>query len=72
VSQWPSSKAGRVFKALQKIGWFAVSQSGSHIKLRDRESRFADYIWAFHDGEEIGPRMLGRIAKRTGLRPEDL
>jgi len=24
------------------------------------------------DAEEIGPRMLARIAKRTGLRPEDL
>ena len=24
------------------------------------------------DGDEIGPRMLARIAKRTGLRPEDL
>jgi hypothetical protein len=26
----------------------------------------------FHDNEEIGPRMLARIAKATGLRPEDL
>ena len=29
-------------------------------------------ITAFHDGEEIGPRMLARIARRTGLRQEDL
>lgn len=33
---------------------------------------WADYIWAFHDDEEIGPRMLARIAKKTGLRAEDL
>jgi hypothetical protein len=33
---------------------------------------FPDFVFAFHDGEEIGPRMLGRIAKHTGLRPEDL
>ena len=33
---------------------------------------WADVTFAFHDGEEIGPRMLARIAKRTGLRPEDL
>ncbi len=25
-----------------------------------------------HDGEENGPRMLARISKNTGLRPEDL
>jgi len=29
-------------------------------------------IFAFHDREEIGPRMLARIAKHSGLRPEDL
>jgi hypothetical protein len=31
-----------------------------------------DYVWAFHDAVKIGPRMLAWIAKRTGLRPEDL
>jgi hypothetical protein len=29
-------------------------------------------VFAFHDDEEIGPRMLARIGKSTGLRPEDL
>lgn len=29
-------------------------------------------VFAFHDQEEIGPRMLARVVKRTGLRPEDL
>jgi hypothetical protein len=29
-------------------------------------------VFAFHDDKEIGPRMLARIAKPTGLRPEDL
>jgi hypothetical protein len=27
---------------------------------------------SFHDREELGPRMLARIAKVTGLRPDDL
>ena len=31
-----------------------------------------DVVFAFHDREEIGPRMLARIAKRTGLTPSDL
>jgi hypothetical protein len=31
-----------------------------------------DVVFAFHDSEEIGPRMLARIAKVTGLKPEDL
>ena len=33
---------------------------------------YPDYVFAFHDGEEIGPRMLSRIAKHTGLQPDDL
>jgi len=31
-----------------------------------------DFVFGFHDNEEIGPRMLARIAKRTGLTPNDL
>jgi predicted RNA binding protein YcfA (HicA-like mRNA interferase family) len=45
-------------------------QSGSHRTLA-REG-WPDFVFAFHDDEEIGPRMLARIGRRTGLRPEDL
>jgi predicted RNA binding protein YcfA (HicA-like mRNA interferase family) len=31
-----------------------------------------NYVFAFHDKEEIGPKMLARIARHTGLKPEDL
>ncbi len=31
-----------------------------------------DVVFAFHDGEEIGPKMLARLAKHTGLAPTDL
>jgi hypothetical protein len=33
---------------------------------------WAPYAFAFHDRDELGPRILARIAKRTGLTPEDL
>jgi hypothetical protein len=36
------------------------------------KSVLAALVFAFHDDEEIGPRMLARIAKHSGLRPEDL
>jgi hypothetical protein len=29
-------------------------------------------MFGFHDNEEIGPRMLARIASKTGLTPDDL
>jgi predicted RNA binding protein YcfA (HicA-like mRNA interferase family) len=70
MSQWPSTKARRVLKALEKLGWRIKRESGSHKTLA-REG-WADVVFAFHEGEEIGPRMLARLAKHTGLQPEDL
>jgi predicted RNA binding protein YcfA (HicA-like mRNA interferase family) len=70
MSQWPSTKARRVYSALVGIGWQLKRQSGSHRTL-SREG-WSDFVFAFHDGEEIGPRMLARVAKHTGLTPEDL
>ncbi|MBL7975238.1 MAG: type II toxin-antitoxin system HicA family toxin [Candidatus Kapabacteria bacterium] len=70
MSSFPSAKAKQVLQALQRIGWSVKRQSGSH-KILERVG-WADYVFAFHDGEEIGPIMLKRIAKHTGLVPEDL
>jgi predicted RNA binding protein YcfA (HicA-like mRNA interferase family) len=70
MSQWPSSKARKVLAALLRLGWQIKRQSGSHRTL-SREG-WADFVFAFHDGEELGPRMLVRIAKHTGLKPEGL
>jgi len=70
MSHWPSAKAKRVLAALLVIGWAIKRQSGSHRTLS--RPGCPDYVFAFHDGDEIGPRMLSRIAKHTGLRPEDL
>jgi predicted RNA binding protein YcfA (HicA-like mRNA interferase family) len=70
VSQWPSSKAQKVLRALLRIGWSIKRTSGSH-KVLEREG-FPDYVFAFHDREELGPRMLARISKHTGLESGDL
>ncbi len=70
MSQWPTAKAKRVLAALLRIGWSIKRQSGSHRTLS--RTGWADFVFAFHDKEEIGPRMLARISKLTGLQPEDL
>ena len=71
MSQWGSRKARLVLAALLHIAWQIKRQSvGSHRMLA--RPGWADFVFAFHDGEEIGPRMLTRIARRTGLRAEDL
>ena len=71
MSQWPSTKAGRVLAALLRIGWSIKRQGGgSHMVLERAD--WLDYVWAFHYGTEIGPVMLSRVAKQTGLTPRDL
>jgi predicted RNA binding protein YcfA (HicA-like mRNA interferase family) len=44
--------------------------TGSH-RVLDRPG-WNDFVFAFHDRDEIGPKMLSRIARHTGLKPEDL
>ena len=57
MSRWPAVKAKRVLAALLRIVW---------------SIGWPDFVFAFHDDEELGPRMLARIAKATGLRADDL
>jgi predicted RNA binding protein YcfA (HicA-like mRNA interferase family) len=70
MSQWSATKARRVLAALLRIGWRVKRESGSHRTLA--RDGWPDVVFAFHDNDEIGPRMLARIAKHTGLTPDDL
>jgi predicted RNA binding protein YcfA (HicA-like mRNA interferase family) len=70
MSQWSSAKARKVLASLEKIGWNVKRQTGSH-KILERDG-WEDYVFAFRDSDEIGAKMLARIAKKTGLKPENL
>ena len=70
MSSWPAAKARRVFAALIRIGWKHDRTVGSH-KIMKKDS-WPDYPFSFHDAEEIGPAMLAKISKKTGLLPWDL
>jgi predicted RNA binding protein YcfA (HicA-like mRNA interferase family) len=67
---WSSTRARRVLAALLRVGWRIKRHDGSHRVLS--RPGWPDVVFAFHDAEEIGPRMLARIAMRTGLQPQDL
>lgn len=71
MSHWGSTKARKVLKALLKIGWSIKRESGGSHRVLERPG-YPDYVFAFHDGTEIGPQMLARIAKHTGLKPSNL
>ena len=70
MSSWPAAKARRVLAALLRIGWSIKRESCSHRVLA--RGGWPDFVFAFHDSEEIGPKMLARIARHTGLTPNDL
>jgi predicted RNA binding protein YcfA (HicA-like mRNA interferase family) len=57
-------------RALLRIGWTVKRQRSSHRTLS--RPGWRDYVFAFHEDDEIGPRLLARIAKHTGLQPDDL
>ena len=71
MNHWPSRKARLVLAALLRIGWSIKRQAGTSHRILSRPE-WPDYVFAFHDGEEIGPHTLARIARRTGLTPRDL
>jgi predicted RNA binding protein YcfA (HicA-like mRNA interferase family) len=70
MSAWRSVKAKQLLAALLRIGWEVAWQRGSHRRLK--RPGWPNYTLAFHDNEEIGPGLLARIAKKTGLQPDDL
>jgi predicted RNA binding protein YcfA (HicA-like mRNA interferase family) len=53
MSDWPSAKARDVLAGLLRIGWRLKRTSGSHRTLE--HERWPDVVFAFRDGEEIGP-----------------
>jgi predicted RNA binding protein YcfA (HicA-like mRNA interferase family) len=70
MSQWSSAKEKRVLAALLRIGWSIKPESSSH-KILSRPG-WSDVVFAFHNKDEIGPKMLARIAKHKGLEAKDL
>jgi len=70
MSEWRSRKARQVLAALLRLGWRIKRTSGSH-RILERPG-WADVVFALHDNEELGPRILARLAKVTGLKPDDL
>ena len=70
MSRFGAAKARRVLAALLRLGWSLKRQSGSHRTLA--RAGWPDFVFAFHDDEEVGPNMLAKVARQTGLTPNDL
>ena len=66
MSQWPSTRAGRVLSALLRIGWTLKRHSGPHRTLSHPNQ--PDFVFAFHNNEELD---LGCLPELPGERVLD-
>ena len=62
MSQWSVAKAKRVLAGLLRVGWTVKRESSSH-KIISRPG-WPDVVFAFHDKDEIGPKMLAALPNK--------
>jgi predicted RNA binding protein YcfA (HicA-like mRNA interferase family) len=68
---WPSTKAKQVLAGLLRLGWTIKRQSGTSHRILQRHG-WPDFLFAYHDRVTLGPTAMKVLAKKTGLRREDL
>ncbi|MEI7830616.1 MAG: type II toxin-antitoxin system HicA family toxin [Prolixibacteraceae bacterium] len=60
-------KCSELLRILVNDGWYAVSQSGSHIKMK-HYSKSGTIIFPNHGSQELGKGIELKIRKDAGLR----
>ncbi len=63
-------KCSELYRILLREGWYAVSQKGSHIKMRHKK-RAGTIILPNHWSKEIGKGIENKILKQAGLKNEN-
>jgi predicted RNA binding protein YcfA (HicA-like mRNA interferase family) len=60
-------KCSELYRLLIKDGWYPISQSGSHVKLR-HDSKSGIIIFPNHGSQELGKGLEMKIKKDAGLK----
>ena len=60
--------ARKVIKLLNKVGFQAIRQRGSHVILKHPDGRVT--VVPIHPGEDIGRGLLSKIIKDTRMSKE--
>jgi predicted RNA binding protein YcfA (HicA-like mRNA interferase family) len=66
----PVLKPAEVCRLLEKLGFNAVRQRGSHIQYRHADGRGTTV--PLHKGRDIAPALLRQIARDISLTVEEL
>jgi mRNA interferase HicA len=60
-------KCSELYRILVNDGWYPVSQSGSHVKMK-HNSKPGTIIFPNHGSQELGKGLELKIRKDAGLR----
>lgn len=60
-------KCSQLLRILKKDGWYAVSQKGSHVKMR-HETKKGMIIFPNHGSQEMGKGLENKILKDAGIK----
>ncbi len=67
----PAVSGRRLIKALEVEGWEVVRQHGSHVRLRNAESRSV-LVVPVHEDKDLKKGTLARILREAELDSADL
>ncbi len=59
-------KCNELYRILTRHGWYAVSQKGSHIKMK-HDQHTAIIIFPNHGDQEVGKGLEKRLLKVAGI-----
>lgn len=60
-------KCSELLRLLMKDGWYAISQNGSHIKMK-HDNKEGVIIFPNHGSQEMGKGLENKIKKHAGLK----
>jgi len=60
-------KCSELYRILVNDGWYPVSQSGSHVKMK-HNSKPGTIIFPNHGSQELGKGLELKIKRDAGLR----
>ncbi len=60
-------KCSELLRILRKDGWYPISQSGSHVKLK-HDTKSGIIIFPNHGSQEIGKGLEIKIKKDAGIK----
>ena len=70
MSNIPVLKPQEIVRILENLDFVEVRQKGSHKQFRHQDGRGTTV--PFHNGRDISPRLLQRIAIDIGLTVEEM